>query len=188
MAEGKVDMVLFGGSAGSLDVLLNVLPRIKKDIGFPLVLVIHRKYSETSTLRSLLAARTSFEVREPEDKEEIKAGIIYLAPADYHLLVEEERTFSLDYSEKVNFSRPSIDVTFESAAEVYQKHLVAILLSGANADGVEGLKLVRELGGYAIAQDPKTAQTPYMPEHAVKFAGVNEIQTEEEMVAFINSL
>lgn len=181
-------MVVFGGSAGSLEVLLQVLPRIKSPIRFSIVIVVHRKPSEISTLSQLLSTRSNFVVKEPEDKEEIKKGVIYLAPADYHLLIEQNNVFSLDYSEKVNYSRPSIDVTFESAADVYHNRLAAILLSGANADGVKGLKSIRLAGGYTIAQHPGTASTPYMPEQAVKFSDVNSVMLPEEIADFLNSL
>jgi two-component system chemotaxis response regulator CheB len=90
---------------------------------------------------------------------------VYVCPADYHVLVEQDRTLSLDYSERVNYSRPSIDVTMRSAAEVYGAGLVAILLSGGNADGVDGMEYVKEQGGMTVVQDPATAEVPYMPQH-----------------------
>jgi two-component system, chemotaxis family, protein-glutamate methylesterase/glutaminase len=188
MLSGKVDMVVFGGSAGSLDVLLQVLPYVKHNISYSIVIVVHRKYSEISSLSALLAARTNFTVKEPEDKEEIKKGMVYLAPADYHLLIEQNHVFSLDYSEKVNYSRPSIDVTFDSAADVYHNRLVAVLLSGANADGVKGLKNIGLAGGFTIVQDPNTASTPYMPEQAVKFSDVKSVMSPQKITDFLNSL
>lgn len=190
MAKRKItcSVLLIGGSAGSLEVLLHVLPRLKTPLPFPVIIVVHRKYSEISTLATLLSSKTSLRVKEPEDKEEIEAGNIYLAPPDYHLLVEASKVFSLDYSEKINYSRPSIDVTFETAAEVYRDGVVGILLSGANSDGIEGLASIRRYNGYAVVQSPETAQTSYMPEQAVKSGHFDNITDMEGMVTFINGL
>jgi two-component system chemotaxis response regulator CheB len=155
------EALIIGGSAGSLDVLLKVLPALREDLSFPIIIVVHRKHSSDSLLEGLLSGRTKLIVKEADEKEEIKAGYIYIAPTDYHLLVENDRTFSLDFSEKVNYSRPSIDVTFEAAAAVYKDKLVCMLLSGSNADGVNGLKAVKGFGGIAAIQDPISAQVPY---------------------------
>lgn len=190
MAERKIscEILVIGGSAGSLEVLLHVLPRLNEPLPFPVVVIVHRKYSEASTLVTLLSSKTSIKVKEPEDKEDIAAGTIYLAPADYHLLIEDSKVFSLDYSEKVNYSRPSIDVTFETAAEVYRDGVVGILLSGANSDGVEGLACIRKYRGFVIVQSPETAQTSYMPEQAVKSNQFDEVMDMDKMVDFINGL
>ncbi len=113
---------------------------------------------------------------------------IYIAPSDYHLLIEKDFTFSLDVSEKVNYSRPSIDNTFESAAEVYGEGLVAILLSGANADGVAGMRRVRLHGGTCVVQDPSTAEVSCMPAQAIEQGVAHHILPAEEMAAFIDTL
>ncbi|WP_443937307.1 chemotaxis protein CheB [Pedobacter sp. MW01-1-1] len=160
--------VIIGGSAGSLDVLLEMFPQINPKINYPILIVIHRKPSNESLLVDLLQSRTLLKVKEAEEKEALKPGIVYIAPADYHLLIETDKTISFDFSEKVNYSRPSIDVTFQSAAEVYKTQLACLLLSGSNADGVEGLKAVNHFGGMALVQDPETAIMPYMPQQAVQ--------------------
>jgi two-component system chemotaxis response regulator CheB len=180
--------LIIGGSAGSLDVLLEIFPALKQDINFPIVLVVHRKASNESLLTDLLKTRTSLPVSEAEEKEFLAPGKVFIAPADYHMLVEENQSISLDYSEKVNYSRPSIDVTFQSAAEVYREKLVCILLSGSNADGVEGLKSVNNFGGKVVIQNPNTAIMPYMPQQAVLNVRPNVILDSHDMADYINKL
>jgi len=180
--------LIIGGSAGSLDVLLKVLPAIDPKLSFPIVIVVHRKHGADSLLPDLLSTRTVLKVKEVDEKEIIQAGTVYIAPSDYHLLIEQDHTFSLDYSEKINFSRPAIDVTFQTAAEVYKEGLVCLLLSGSNNDGVDGLKSVKAWGGIAIVQDPASAQVSYMPEQAIKNVQIDAILPIETMAEFINLL
>ncbi len=180
--------LIIGGSAGSLEVLLKVLPDLHTDISFPIIIVVHRKQGADFLLADLLSARTKLKVKEVEEKEEIMPKTIYIAPSDYHLLIEKEHTFSLDYSEKVNYSRPSIDVTFQSAAEIYTNKVACILLSGSNADGVNGLKAVKNYQGLALAQDPSTASVGYMPEQAILNVKIDRVLKPEDMANYINSL
>ena len=127
-------------------------------------------------------------VRDVEDKDVLTTGTISLAPADYHLLLEKDGLFTLDYSEKVQYSRPAIDVTFESVADVYRENTVAILLSGANADGTAGLQAVSLAGGTTIVQHPDTAQMAYMPQHAIQHAPIDHVFTVPQMIGFLSSL
>ncbi|MGM9476635.1 chemotaxis protein CheB [Pedobacter sp. GSP4] len=180
--------LVIGGSAGSLDVLLEIFPQLNKDLNFPIILVVHRKASNESLLTDLIRNRTVLTVNEAEEKEYLTPGKVFIAPADYHLLVEENQTISLDYSEKVNYSRPSIDVTFQSAAEVFKAGLTCILLSGSNADGVEGLKSVNNFGGKAVIQNPNTAIMPYMPQQAVLNVKPHIVLDGHDMASYINSL
>ena len=182
------DTIVIGGSAGSLEVLLKILPFLKEKINFTIIIVLHRKPGADAILTELLTVRTIIPVREAEEKEVIKKGVIYLAPSDYHLLIEKAGTFSLDHSEKINYSRPSIDVTFESAAEVYKDKVVGILLSGANADGVAGLKRIKKMGGRVLIQDPDTAKVPYMPGQAKLYVNYDAILDQDKMAAWINNL
>jgi two-component system, chemotaxis family, protein-glutamate methylesterase/glutaminase len=182
------EVLIFGGSAGSLTVLFALLPSLKPDFPFSIILVLHRKNSVDSSLSELFGVKTPIPVREVEDKDPLLPGIIYIAPADYHLLIEKNHTFSLDYSEKVNFSRPSIDVTFESAAEIYGPRLVAIILSGANEDGSKGLAAVKAAGGVIIAQQPSSAQIPMMPQSAIAYNKIDQILTPEEISTYILNL
>jgi two-component system, chemotaxis family, protein-glutamate methylesterase/glutaminase len=184
----RCEAFIIGGSAGSLDVLLKVLPVIDAAVKFPIVIVIHRKHGTDSLLADLLSGRTELQVKEVDEKEKIKAGFIYIAPSDYHLLIERDHTFSLDYSEKINYSRPSIDVTFQTAAEVYKDKLVCLLLSGSNSDGVNGLKNVKEWGGMALIQDPETAQVAYMPAQAQLNVQIDKVLKPEDIGEFINLL
>ena len=184
----KCKALVIGGSAGSLDVLLKVLPKLSETLSFPLIIVVHRKHGADSLLPDLLSGKTKLRVKEVDEKELIVGGTVYIAPSDYHLLIEQDQTFSLDYSEKVNYSRPAIDVTFQTAAEVYKDKLVCLLLSGSNADGVAGLATVKSYGGMALIQDPLTAQVAYMPAQAALHVDIDYALPIEEMAAFINLL
>lgn len=162
-------LVIIGGSAGSLPVLLDVVENLPIGFQTPVVIVLHRLKNVNSDMDKILAdAQDHMKIREPEDKEPIRPGYIYLAPQNYHLLLETEKIFSLDYSELVHFSRPSIDVSFESAARVFGPNLTAVLLSGANQDGAAGMEAVVQAGGTAIVQDPASTDYPAMPTAAIQ--------------------
>lgn len=188
IGSASCEALIIGGSAGSLDVLLEIFPALRSDISFPIVLVVHRKPSNESLLTDLLKSRTTLAVGEAEEKEFLTPGKVFIAPADYHMLIEEDRSISLDYSEKINYSRPSIDVTFQSAAEVFKEKLACILLSGSNSDGVEGLKCVNSFGGKAVIQNPDTAIMPYMPQQAALNVVPNVILDSRDMADYINKL
>jgi len=183
-------VLIIGGSAGSLDVLMKILPVLKVLNDFAMVIVLHRKSAEDSTLEELIAVKTSVPVKEVEDKIPLLPGSIYIAPSDYHLLFEKNGLLSLDTSEKINYSRPSIDVSFESAADAYGNSLIGILLSGANSDGTEGLKAIKNTGGQTVVQDPKDADIPFMPRNAVQHTNPDYILHAEEigtLITMINS-
>lgn len=188
ISEASCALLAIGGSAGSLDVLLRVLPFVNTPINFAVLIVLHRKKAIGSDLADLLALRVHFPVREIGDKEPIQPGTIYVVPPDYHVLVEKTQLFSLDYSEKVNYSRPSIDVIFESAALAYGPALTCLLLSGANADGAEGLRIAKSKGATIAVQDPRTADAPQMPEQGLLRSQAEIVLRPEEMAAFIQSL
>jgi len=180
-------LLIIGGSAGSLEVLIRLLPRLQELKEVAVVIVMHRKAGE-SLLVQLLAEKTSWPVKEAEEKESINSGTIYVAPPDYHLLFEKDKTFSLDFSEKVHYSRPSIDVSFESVADAWGASVIAVLLSGANADGAEGLDQVRKAGGVTIVQDPKEASVSYMPQQAIDNFQVYYIANTNAMATIIMKL
>lgn len=184
----NTELVLIGGSAGSLQVILEMIKNISEKLNFPIILVLHRKAHSTNILQTLLQQFISTEVVEIDDKTDIRKNKIYIVPADYHLLFENKKTMSLDSSEKMNYSRPSIDVTFKSAAEVYGKTLVGILLSGANADGVEGLAYIKNNNGKVWIQDPKTAEVDYMPKHAVEEVKYDHLIKPDNLADYINQL
>ena len=185
-AKSAYALVVIGGSTGSLDVLLPVLGALQPPLSVAVVVVIHRKNTSNSGLADLLSLKTSVPVYEVDDKDELKPGNIYLAPADYHLLVERNGSFSLDYSEKVHYSRPAIDVTFESAADVYGPAVVGILLSGANADGTRGLLAIKQAGGLTAAQQPDTALAAFMPQQAIDSDAVDRVVDVPELVQLLN--
>ncbi|KAA2239779.1 chemotaxis protein CheB [Chitinophaga agrisoli] len=191
MAESDVSkyrMVVIGGSAGSLDVILRIVSEARQLTHVAFVIIVHRSKSADSILADLLSTQTPLLVKEVEDKESIMPGIVYIAPPDYHLLLENERTFSLDASEKINYSRPSIDVTFESAADIFGPALVGIVLSGANADGALGLSAIAAAGGYTIVQEPVTAEVDFMPRQAINMTRVDAILEGEEIGGFLEVL
>lgn len=165
MAQGTLTekLVVIGGSAGSLDALLKILPCVKSSFKPAIVLVLHRKAASDNILADLLSFKTPLPVKEIDDKDSILPGNVYIVPADYHVLFEADRTFALDDSEKINYSRPSIDVVFQSAAAVYGKHLVGILLSGANADGTEGMLSVMHHGGTPSRRTRQVQMWPICP-------------------------
>lgn len=181
-------LIAIGGSAGSLHVLMQLLPVWQLPYPVALVIVLHRKNDYDSSLTELLAMKSSWPVKEAEDKEPILPCTIYIAPSDYHLFIEANQTFSLDYSEKINYSRPSIDATFETAAIAYGPRLVCILLSGANTDGTEGLKKVKEHGGRIIIQDPGTANVPFMPHHAIENTIPDAVLAPGNILPFLQQL
>ena len=170
----KISLLVIGGSAGSLDVIMQFLAVLPPPDMLAIIIVVHRKNAD-SILVELLSGLTTWTVKEAEEKEPIEAGNIYLAPPDYHLLIEMDKTLSLDFSEKVHYSRPSIDVSFETAAEAYGSELACLLLSGANADGVEGLKAVQHFGGITLVQDPEEASVSYMPRQALEEIKVDRV-------------
>lgn len=181
-------VVIIGGSAGSLQVLLQILPLIEKPVSFALVIVVHRKSSDEQTLEDLIALRAKIKVKEVEDKIKLESGFIYIAPSNYHLLFEKDETLSLDTSEKINYSRPSIDVSFESAAEIYGENLVGILLSGSNSDGTIGLKAIQAAGGTSVVQNPLSAEMPFMPNNAILHTKPDFILNTEEILEFIKEI
>ena len=180
-------VVMVGGSAGSLEVIVTMLSGLLNQ-RLAIVLIIHRKGSVHSSLADVLNLKSAVIVKEAEEKEFIRPGYVYIAPADYHLLIERDGSFSLDYSEKVNFSRPSIDVSFECAANVYGNRVVGILLSGGNADGVFGLKSIRKAGGLCVVQDPRSALVSYMPMHALSELTPDETLNSAEIADYLNDI
>jgi two-component system chemotaxis response regulator CheB len=181
-------LLVIGGSAGSLQVVLSMLLAMGREYPLPVILILHRNSGVESYLEDLLSSRTRLVIREVEEKEVLKPGTVYVCPADYHVLVERDRTLSLDYSERVNHCRPSIDVTMRSAADVFGAGLVAILLSGGNADGVDGMEYVKEQGGLTVVQDPVTAEVPYMPQHLMMRMTPDRVVGPGEFPALIREL
>lgn len=170
----KYEIVIIGVSLGALEALKTIIEKIPADFPLPIVIVQHRDAEADQTLQILLADYGHLKVTEPEDKDVIKAGNIYLAPPDYHLLVEENH-FALSKDLPVNYARPSIDVLFESAAETFGDKVIGIILTGSSKDGASGLVAVKRNGGHAIVQEPSTAESDVMPKAAIALVPDAEI-------------
>lgn len=162
------DLIVVGASWGGLDALTVLVRGLHPDFAVPVVIVQHRGPDAQSLLSDLLQQWTGRKVLEPEDKDPIEPGHIYVAPANYHLLVEAGGHLSLTTEAPVRYSRPSIDVMFGSAAHAYGKRLIGVVLTGANEDGSRGLQCVHDYGGYSVVQDPATAEVATMPAAALR--------------------
>ncbi|WP_266204570.1 chemotaxis protein CheB [Pontibacter kalidii] len=160
-------LIVMGGSWGGIQASLSVLTDLPVSYSIPVILVLHRLRNQEGSLQDIFGRKLLLRTVEVEEKEPALPGHVYLAPANYHVLLEKDHTFSLDDSEQENYSRPSIDVTFASAADVFGENTVGILLSGASRDGSSGLNYIFEKGGMAIAQDPHEAEVATMPQAAI---------------------
>ncbi len=180
--------VVLGGSAGSLNALIDLMPRLPGDFPWPIVAVVHLHPRQEGDFAELLDRHCSLKVKEAEDKETILPGHVYFAPPNYHLLLEPDRTLSLSADEAVNFSRPSIDVLFESAADSCRAALIGIVLTGSSDDGARGLARIREFGGLAVVQDPAQAEHSLMPEAAVQLARPEFVLPLCEIANLLNTL
>ena len=168
-------LVAIGSSWGGLDAVGELLASLPERFPAAVAIAQHRAIdSEEGALAGLLARRSAIPVRDAEDKDAILAGNAYLAPPDYHLLVEEDG-FALSVDERVHHARPSIDVLFESAADVYGERLVAVVLTGANDDGADGVRAVKARGGTTVAQDPGEAERAEMPAAAIATGAVDHV-------------
>jgi len=189
LKASKYDIILIGGSAGSISVIIQVLNHLPEQLKLPIVIIIHRMRNVNSEMDALLSAQArGKKITEPEDKTTIQPATIYLAPQNYHMLFETKNTFSLDYSEAVNFSRPSIDVSFQSAAATFGGRCLAVLLSGANKDGAAGIHDIITAGGTALIQQPSTAEYQAMPTEAIKLNPNAKILTPAEIVHYLRTL
>ena len=159
--------VVIGASAGAVQALLTILPTLPADYPLPIFVVVHVPPDRRNVLVPLLRAKCRIAVKEAEDKEPVVGGVVYFAPSDYHLLVEADGGLALSSDELVNYSRPSIDVLFESAADAYGPALTGVILTGANHDGASGLEAVMNAGGDVIVENPAGAYASAMPEAAL---------------------
>jgi len=185
---GRVDAVVIGTSAGGVEALSRLLPALPRGAPVAVFVVLHLPRERPSLLVDIFGPKCGMAVREASDKEPVEAGTIYFAPPDYHLLVDEGPHLALSSDELVNFSRPAIDVLFESAADEYGERLLGIVLTGGNQDGAAGLQAVRAAGGMTIVQQPETAQVPYMPELALERGEVDYVLTLEQIAALLGTL
>lgn len=179
----KYDAVVIGASAGGMQALTAILPLLPAGYPLPVVVVQHISPQSDNYMVRHFANLCTMKVKEADEKELLLPGTIYFAPPNYHLLIEQNRTFSLSTEGRVKFSRPSIDVLFESAADAYCSRLIGVILTGANDDGSHGLLRIKRCGGLTIAQTPDTAEASAMPQAAISLAKPDLILSPGEIVA-----
>ena len=167
-ATWDIDAVAIGASAGGVDVLSVLLSSLPASCRASFIIVLHIPRERPSLLPDVFGARCALPVREAEDKEPVQPGTVYFAPPDYHLLLDRGPAFALSSDEPVHFSRPSIDVLFDSAADIYGERLLGLILTGANQDGAEGLAAVGRAGGRTVVQEPSSAAVSFLPEAALR--------------------
>jgi len=177
----SIRLIAIGGSAGGVAALGSILPALPADFGLPVVVVLHQPPARNSLLADLFGRKCRLPVVEAFDKAPVEPGRIYFSPPDYHLMIENDLTFCLSVDGPVNFSRPSIDVLLESAAASIGENVLAIILTGTNADGARGMKAVRAAGGLGWVQSPDGAQSPTMPRAAIELGGADAILGLEEI-------
>ena len=161
------------------------MEKLPSDYPIPIIVVQHRSKDQMYLLEEVLQSKSAIKIKQVDEKEKIKSGFVYLAPPDYHLLIEQDETFSLSSEDYVNFSRPSIDVLFESAALVYEASLIGIILTGSNKDGTLGIETIHKHNGLTIAQDPDEAQFPFMPSSAIYTNKISHILTLSQLSEFL---
>ncbi|MDQ7244465.1 chemotaxis protein CheB [Leptospira borgpetersenii] len=181
----KYEAIVIGVSAGGMNAMKTILSSLPAEYGIPLILVQHIGPRSDGTWIRVLRDFSKIKIKEAEEKEKIEPGTVYVAPPNYHLLIEKDKTISLSTSERVNFSRPSIDVLFESASDAYGDGLIGIVLTGANSDGAKGLKKIKENGGLAIVQDPLYSEVSLMPESAIRAGPVDYILFLEKIAELL---
>jgi two-component system chemotaxis response regulator CheB len=182
--ERDFRLIVIGCSLGGMNALVEVIGELPASFPVPIAVVQHRYRTSNEGLPSYFRRHAKLNVVDADDKQWIKAGNVYLAPANYHLLVEDGE-FSLSVDEAVAYSRPSIDVLFESAADAYHDALIAVVLTGANADGARGVDRVKKKGGLVIVQDPETAEAPEMPKAAIASTAVDRILPLDRIGPFL---
>jgi two-component system chemotaxis response regulator CheB len=187
-APRTFDAIVIGASAGGVEALSSVLPAIRPEYRGAVFVVVHVPRERPSLLAEIFAGKVRLQVREVEDKEPIAPGTIYFAPADYHLLIDDGPALALSTDAPVNFSRPSIDVLFESAADVYGARLLGLLLTGASRDGAAGLQAIHRRGGLTCVQDPDSAQAPLMPASAIRLGCVSHVLDLPALRALVHDL
>lgn len=180
--------IVIGGSAGGVEALSVILPALPADLRCPVFVVMHLLREQPSLLVQIFSRLCAVSVFEAHDKEPALPASVYFAPPDYHMLVERGPQIALSVDVPVNYSRPSIDVLFESAADVFGEQALGILLSGANTDGTDGLAAVQGAGGATIVQLPDTAQSPIMVTSALKRTPVDFVLAPKEIAALLRTL
>lgn len=188
MSSRSYQLIVIGASSGGIEALTTLIPKLSEMVDLPILIVQHIKANAENLFSKRLDKLSAHHVKEAGDQEGILEKTVYLAPGDYHLLIESNKTLTLSKDDPVCYSRPSIDVLFESAADAFQSQLIAILLTGANRDGANGIAYVHDQGGVTIAQDPEEAHISTMPESAIETGKVDQILLLDQMPHYIQSL
>lgn len=187
--QNKIEMIAIGGSFGALEALTEILINLAAGSRIPIVVVLHRnRDSNEDSIVEYFSSNTDMTIKEVGDQENLAAGVLYFAPGGYHILAEDRKRLILYLDKEVNYSRPSIDLFFESAADIFGPQLTGILLSGANSDGANGICKIKKHGGVAIIQDPTTALAQAMPQSALDLCRPDRVETPLEIANTINNL
>jgi two-component system chemotaxis response regulator CheB len=186
--DTRIEAIVIGASAGAIEALSVLLPALPAGLKAAVLIVVHLPRDRPSLLVEIFKPKCALPVREAEDKEPVEPGTVYFAPPDYHLLVEEGRCLALSADEVVHFSRPAIDVLFESAADVYGDKLLGIILSGSNEDGGAGLAAVQRQGGATIVQEPQSALAPAMVMAALRHCNADFVLPLDEIAELLRKL
>jgi two-component system chemotaxis response regulator CheB len=186
--RGRIDAIVIGASAGGVDALSILLPALTLGLRASLFVVVHLPRERPSLLVEIFAPKCALHVKEAEDKMRVDPGTVYFAPPDYHLLIDKGPQLALSIDEPVHFSRPSIDVLFESAADIYAERLMGIILTGANEDGAAGLAAIHRSGGVTIVQEPDSAQVPLMVLSALERTPVDFVLSLKNIAALLQTL
>lgn len=177
----KYEAMVIGASAGGANALRHLLAPLPENFKIPIIIVQHLDAHSHNYFVEYLSRYCHLKVKEIDEKEFIEKGYVYIAPPNYHTLIEKDKSFALTVEERVSYARPSIDILFETAADAFAENLIGVILTGANHDGSNGIKKVKENGGLAIVQDPETAEVDVMPRAAIKCAKVDYILKLEEI-------
>ena len=180
----RAGLVLIGTSLGGLRALDSLLSELPAKFPLPIVIIQHRDKTGRGLLAELLQRRTALVVKEAADKEPLLAGIALVAPPDYHLLIEDSHC-ALSLDAPVNFARPSIDVTFETAALSFGESCIAIILTGNNSDGARGAALIKKMGGTVLVQDPREAESPSMPKAAIEMVDPDHVLSIKSIASYL---
>lgn len=184
----RYEAIVIGVSSGGMAALKYIFSALPAGFSLAIIVVQHVSARSDNQWITLLNDISSLNIKEADEKENIEPGNVYIAPSNYHLLIEKDKSFSLTIDERVNFARPSIDVLFETAAEAYRNKLIGIILTGSNNDGSRGIKRIKEYGGLAIIQDPETAESSYMPSSAMTTIQPDHILPLENIVALLTKI
>jgi two-component system chemotaxis response regulator CheB len=181
----KYEAIVIGVSSGGMNAMKIMFSLLPKNFNIPIIIVQHIGARSDGHFIHLLNKQSNLSIKEADEKEKIENGNVYFAPANYHLMIERDATFSLTIEERVNYARPSIDVLFESAADAYKDKLIGVILTGSSSDGSLGFKKIKEYGGLTIAQDPKTAESSFMPASAIALVQMDFILSLDEIIMLL---